>query len=98
MYSQTPLYGHPVYGQFALSLGKESPYIFSKLNPLNTDTPFVRIAFMAPSVSVLRGFDIIYMRGRTSRDFVNTQKMSNSHFLKFLTKFQLIPSCRIRSP
>ena len=32
--SRTPHY----YGQFALSLGKESPYIFSKFNPLNTDT------------------------------------------------------------
>ena len=30
---RTPRY----YGQFALSLGKESPYIFSKFNPLNTD-------------------------------------------------------------
>ena len=27
------------YGQFALSLGNKSPYIFSKFNPLNTDTP-----------------------------------------------------------
>ena len=26
------------YGQFAVSLGKENPYIFSKVNPLNTDT------------------------------------------------------------
>ena len=32
---QTPHY----YSQFALSLGKESPYIFSKkFNPLHTDT------------------------------------------------------------
>ena len=31
---QTPHY----HGQFALSLGKESPYILSKFNPLNTDT------------------------------------------------------------
>ena len=31
---RTPHY----YGQFALSLGKESPYIFSKFNTLNTDT------------------------------------------------------------
>ena len=29
------------YGQFALSLGKESPYVFSKFNPLNTDTPLI---------------------------------------------------------
>ena len=26
------------YRQFALSLGKETPHIFSKFNPLNTDT------------------------------------------------------------
>ena len=26
------------YGQFALSLGKESPNLFSKFNPLNTNT------------------------------------------------------------
>ena len=32
--TQTPYY----YGQFALSLGKESPFIFSEFNPLNTDT------------------------------------------------------------
>ena len=42
---QTPHY----YGQFALSLGKESPYIFSKFNlpyahPIDTDL------FMAPAV------------------------------------------------
>ena len=45
------------YGQFALSLGKESPYIFSKFNLLNTDT-LLRLTFsMAPSVTVLPGFD-----------------------------------------
>ena len=26
------------YSQFAFSLGKESPYIFGKFNPLNSDT------------------------------------------------------------
>ena len=31
---RTPRY----YGQLALSLGKESSYLFSKFNPLNTDT------------------------------------------------------------
>ena len=36
------------YGQFALSLGKESPYILSKFNRLNTDTPFIRILFHGP--------------------------------------------------
>ena len=61
MYSQTLLEGHPVITDslHALSLGKESSYIFSKLTPLNTDTPLVRTPFMAPSVSVFRGFDII---------------------------------------
>ena len=49
-YSQTPHY----YGQFALSLGKESPYIFSKFNLLNTDTPLKRPLSMAPSVPVLK--------------------------------------------
>ena len=38
---RTPHY----YRQFALSLGKESPYIFFKFNPLITDTSY------APSVS-----------------------------------------------
>ena len=48
-YSQTPLYGHPLnmntllyYGQFALSPGKGSPYIFSKFNWHNKDTPLIR--------------------------------------------------------
>ena len=35
---RTPHY----YGQLSLSLGKESPYIFSKVNPLNTDTSLLR--------------------------------------------------------
>ena len=53
LFIQTPHY----YGQFALSLGKESPYIFSKFNLLNTDT-LLRLTFsMAPSVTVLPGFD-----------------------------------------
>ena len=43
---RTPHY----YRQFALSLGKALPYIFSKFNPLNTDT------FYGPSVSILIGF------------------------------------------
>ena len=41
---RTPCY----YGQFALSLGKESPYIFSKFKPLNTDTPLIGTLSMAP--------------------------------------------------
>ena len=50
---QTPHF----YGQFALSLGKQSPYIFSKFNPLNTDTPFIRTLSIVSSLSVLTEFD-----------------------------------------
>ena len=50
---------HHYAGQFALSLGKESPYIFSKFNPLNTDTPLIRALSTDPSMSVLTGFDCI---------------------------------------
>ena len=32
-------------GQVALSLRKQSPYIFSKFNPLYTDTPLIRTLF-----------------------------------------------------
>ena len=50
------LYGHPFnndtsllyYGQFALSLRKETPFIFSKFNPLNTDTPLILGHFLCP--------------------------------------------------
>ena len=47
-YSETTLYGHPLntdthfYGQFSLSLGKESPYTFSKFNALYMGTPLIR--------------------------------------------------------
>ena len=41
---QTPHY----YGQFALSLGNKSPYIFSKFNPLNTGTPLKHRVFVRP--------------------------------------------------
>ena len=44
------------YRQFALSLGKESPYVFSRFNPLNTDTPLIQTLLMDPSVSQLMGY------------------------------------------
>ena len=47
------------YRQFALALGKESPYFFSKFNVLYRDTLLIRTLSMAPSVFVLRGFDCI---------------------------------------
>ena len=40
-----------------LSLGKESPYIFSKFNLLNMDTSLIWTLSMAPSVSILTSFD-----------------------------------------
>ena len=60
-YSQTPLYRHPLiwttyYRQSGLSLGKESCYIFSKFNPLNTDIPSIGTLSTAPPVSVIYGF------------------------------------------
>ena len=36
------------YGRFTLCLGKQSPYIYSKFNPLNTDTPLIRTLPMPP--------------------------------------------------
>ena len=47
--------------QFALSLGKESPYIFSKFNLLNVDLLLMLTHSMAPSVSILIEFDYIYI-------------------------------------
>ena len=46
LYKRTPHF----YGQFTLSLSKESPYIFSKLNHFNMGTPLIRTLPMAPSV------------------------------------------------
>ena len=42
------------YGEFALSLGKESLYIFSKIQLNNL---LIQTLFMASSVSILTGFD-----------------------------------------
>ena len=53
---RTPHY----YRQFALSLGKESPYIFTKFIPLKTNTPLIRTPSRAPSVSVVTEIDYSY--------------------------------------
>ena len=53
-YSQIPLYGHPLrtlpcyYAQFALSVGKERPYIFSNFNPFNMDILLISTLSIAP--------------------------------------------------
>ena len=68
-YSRTPVYGHLLntgtqapgaphsVTDTSLYLGKGSPYIFSKFNPLNTVTPLIRTPSVPwPSVTVLTGF------------------------------------------
>ena len=57
-YSFNPTLRIPLlYGKFALSLGKESAYIFSKFNLLNTNTTLKRTLPMATSLSM--GFDCV---------------------------------------
>ena len=61
-YSQIPLYGLPLrtspcyYGQFAVSIGKESRYIFYKFNPLNTDTSLLQTVCLVPGERKLLHF------------------------------------------
>ena len=50
-----------------LSLGKESPYIVSKFNPLSTDTSLIWTLSMAPSVSILTSFDSKCEEGHRSK-------------------------------
>ena len=62
-YNQTPPYGHPLNSDSSflrivcLALRKESPYIFPKFNPLNTDNLLIRTLSMAPSESAFTAFD-----------------------------------------
>ena len=51
-----------LHGQFVMFLGKESGYRFRDINPLNTDTRLIRTLSMAPSTSLLTGFDCIHLR------------------------------------
>ena len=45
---------------FSLSMGKESPYIFCKFNPLNTDIPLIwTLSMGAPARSVFTGLTVI---------------------------------------
>ena len=62
---RTPHY----YGQYALSLGKESPYIFPKF-PLNTDTPFSELLFRtkAPGTEDVFFMLLVLVYRRTDRD------------------------------
>ena len=56
---------------FPLSLRKESPYIFSKFNPLNTDIPLIWTLSMAPERSLFTGLTVIRF----------TEKKNNKHRL-----------------
>ena len=59
MYIQQQLYKHLIiwkphyYAQFALSLGKESRYIFSTFNPLYSDIPLIQTDFLNLDPQVL---------------------------------------------
>ena len=61
LFSLTPLYGHLIITDSLLCPweNKTLIYIFSKFNPLNTDTPLIQTLTIPPSpqVSVFRGFD-----------------------------------------
>ena len=72
------------YGQLELSLGKESPYVFSTFNPLNTLTPLVRILSMAPLASVLAGVWLLLSPERSGRIFWAWDSSSNNACLASL--------------
>ena len=57
LHPKTPLYGHLIIMGNLLCPWKKSPYIFSKFNPLYTDTQLIWTLSMAPLVSALTGFD-----------------------------------------
>ena len=62
------------YRQFALSLGKETPYIFSKFNLFNTDTLLIcTLCMHTPSLSVIMGLIVVYT---LFRSFVDAFKES----------------------
>ena len=55
------------YGRFALSLGKKNPHIFSKFNPLNTNTPLIRTLSMLPQCPYQRGLPVLSQRNKRFR-------------------------------
>ena len=62
-FTDTRLIGHIIMADCLLCPWEKKPvtYIFSKFNPLNTDTPIIQKHSMAPSVSILTAeFDNIY--------------------------------------
>ena len=53
--------------------GERKPSYFSKFRPVNTDTPLIRTLSMAPSVSVLTGFDWIKIHQFLNRMMESTE-------------------------
>ena len=53
--------------------GERKPSYFSKFRPVNTDTPLIRTLSMAPSVSVLTGFDCIKIHQFLNRMMESTE-------------------------
>ena len=85
------------YGQFALSLGKQSPYILSKSNPLDTDTPLIRTLFMVPSVSVLTEFDCVLCTSHCTGTVIMQGPLSTwPHELSQFSGTFLFLDCTIR--
>ena len=82
-FTDTHLIGTPnYYGQFALSLWKESPRIFPKFIPLNTSEyvhPVNMDTIYAPSMPVLRGLDC------SLKGSVQNSMTSLGHGTKFRT-------------
>ena len=87
---RTPHY----YGQLAVSLGKESPYIFATFNLLNTDTMLILTLSMAPLVSI--GFDQkhITLNGVICFRFdITCENFSHSAYLLYFLKSPSLPIC-----
>ena len=61
---------------FSLSLGKESPYIFCKFNPLNTDIPLIWTLSMAPARSVFTGLTVILFTEKKNKHRLITGKVT----------------------
>ena len=77
-----------------MSLGKESPYIFTTFNLLNTDTMLILTLSMAPLVSI--GFDQkhITLNGVICFWFdITCENFSHSAYLCYFLKSPSLPIC-----
>ena len=77
---------------------KESPYIFSKFNPLNMDTPLIKTLWRyGPSVSVLTAFDCTFngVRKKITRN-IRSCLIGKSGFRFWNPDFRFCNRTRIR--